>query len=131
MTYDLELPCHPDSVGQARDAAGRLDGELSARRMGDLRLLVSEVVTNAIRHAGLQTGDTIRVSFRLDEARLRVEVTDPGRGFEPAPRRPDLAHGGGWGLYLVERLASRWGVAQGTAHVWFEIPGRRTAVGAG
>jgi anti-sigma regulatory factor (Ser/Thr protein kinase) len=125
VTFDLELPCEPDSVGRARDAVGRFQPELSARRMGDLRLLVSEVVTNAVRHAGLSRGDMIRLRFATVEGRLRVEVADPGPGFEPTPRDPDLARPGGWGLYLVERLAERWGVdTNGRTLVWFELARR-------
>ena len=122
MNFELELPCVPDSVGRARDAVARLEPEMSARRMGDLRLLVSEVVTNAVRHAGLGPQERIVVRFDKSSARLRVEVTDRGGGFEPGPREPDLMRAGGWGLYLVERLAQRWGVdnAAGTV-VWFEL----------
>jgi anti-sigma regulatory factor (Ser/Thr protein kinase) len=122
MTVELELPCIPDSVGRARDAAGRFDRHLSDRRLGDLRLLVSELVTNAIRHAGLRAQDVIRVHLSIAGAHLRVEVWDPGAGFEPGTPDPDLTDPGGWGLYLVDQLAARWGVESGEQTlVWFEL----------
>ena len=122
MTVELELPCIPDSVGRARDAAGRFYRQLSDRRLGDLRLLVSEVVTNAIRHAGLRAEDVIRVHLRVAGTHLRVEVWDPGSGFEPDRPKPDLTDPGGWGLYLVDQLAARWGVESGEQTlVWFEL----------
>ena len=122
MNFELQLPCDPDSVGRARDAVGQLESELSARRMGDLRLLVSEVVTNSIRHAGMQASDVIRLRFSTSGGSLRVEVADNGKGFEPEPRGPDLSRPGGWGLYLVEQLAERWGVETGARTlVWFEL----------
>ena len=122
MTFELELPCEPDSVGRARDAVAQLEPEMSARRLGDVRLLVSEVVTNAVRHAGLDPHDHIVLRFDKSSDSLRVEVADRGDGFDPGPRQPDLMRAGGWGLYLVEQLAERWGVdsAAGTV-VWFEL----------
>jgi anti-sigma regulatory factor (Ser/Thr protein kinase) len=123
LNLDLDLPCVPDSVGRARDAVGQLEAELSDRRLGDVRLLVSEVVTNAVRHAGLTSDDVIRLRFLTGDGQLRVEVTDPGSGFEPRKRDPDLNRPGGWGLYLVEQLAERWGVeTSGRTLVWFELP---------
>jgi signal transduction histidine kinase len=89
------------------------------------RLLLSEVVTNAVRHGD---GDAVRVL--LDAApgeALRCEVVDGGRGFVPKARdKPALAEGG-WGLHLVATLARRWGVGEGNAHVWFELPAGRPA----
>lgn len=122
MRVQLDLPCRPDSIGRARDCVGELSGELSGRRLGDLRLLVSEVVTNAVRHAGLEPTDTIRLSMVVKGGLVRVEVGDRGRGFAPRPRDPDIRTPGGWGLYLVEELAERWGVrSAGGALVWFEL----------
>jgi anti-sigma regulatory factor (Ser/Thr protein kinase) len=84
---------------------------------------VSEVVTNAVRHAGLRAGDRIRLVGRLGDRAMRVEVHDPGRGFEPRPPRPDPARASGWGLFLVAELADRWGVERGNpgTSVWFEV----------
>jgi anti-sigma regulatory factor (Ser/Thr protein kinase) len=118
----LELAGHPDSVARARHALGELVDTLSERRLDDVRLLVSELVTNAIRHARTEPDATVRLLVETSDGRLRVEVHDHGAGFEPAPRDPDPTRAGGWGLYLVEQLADRWGVdaADGT-RVWFEL----------
>ncbi len=53
--------------------------------------------------------------------RLLVELVDEGSGFERVLRRKDFAQIGGWGLDIVDDVASRWGVHEGTTHVWFEL----------
>jgi anti-sigma regulatory factor (Ser/Thr protein kinase) len=119
---ELELAGTPDSVAEARRALGGLATGIAADRLGDVRLLVSELVTNAVRHAGVSAGEMILLSIALDDARLRVEVQDSGGGFTPAVQEPDPARASGWGLYLVEELADRWGVERGAAtRVWFEL----------
>lgn len=122
MQLKLELAGHPDSVGQARHALQELEATLPERRLDDVRLLVSELVTNAIRHAHAGPGATVRLIVQADADRLRVEVHDHGGGFSPSVPDPDPTRAGGWGLYLVEQLADRWGVdgANGT-RVWFEL----------
>ena len=81
-------------------------------------LLTSELVTNAVRHAGT------RVIVRLDtrDHRLRVEVVDAVER-RPQPRHADLLAEGGRGLELVDALAADWGVdgGPGGKSVWFEL----------
>jgi anti-sigma regulatory factor (Ser/Thr protein kinase) len=121
---DIEIPRDPSAGRRARRliedlASGRLDaGELSRAK-----LLVSELVNNAVVHG--QGTITFRVD--LNEDRLLVEVIDEGSGFERAVREQDDGRLGGRGLKLVEAESSRWGVHEGTTHVWFEIerPGPR------
>jgi anti-sigma regulatory factor (Ser/Thr protein kinase) len=85
-----------------------------------LRLLVSELVTNAIRHVSRST-QPVELDARITDAAIRVEVRDGGTGFEPGTPRPRGAEGG-FGLFLVERMASRWGVeTQDGTRVWFEL----------
>jgi anti-sigma regulatory factor (Ser/Thr protein kinase) len=87
-----------------------------------VQLLVSELVTNAVRHAGLGPKDVIRLVVELRRRALRVEVHDPGGGFEPGPPSPDPSRPSGWGLYLVNELADRWGVdSKRRTQVWFEL----------
>ena len=92
---------------------------------GALRLLVSELVTNSVRHAAA-SHSPVGLAVRIATGTIRVEVRDGGTGFEPGtptPRAGDDAAGyGGYGLFLVERMASRWGVERddGTL-VWFEL----------
>ena len=88
----------------------------------DATLLVSELVTNAVRHALGSGTPEVELRIRSEPGRIRVVVSDPGGGFEPAPRQPTAGEGSGWGLYLVDRIADRWGVlSKDRNEVWFEI----------
>ena len=122
MTFELELPRGLDSAAVARHAIDGLDGRLPGDQLGDVRLLVSELVTNALRHAELEEHHAIRLAVTVSDAAVRVEVSDPGAGFEPGAAPTDPERTAGWGLFLVETLADRWGVdAQGGTRVWFEL----------
>ncbi len=106
-----------------REVAEMLRHRLGEQDRHDLEVLVSEIVTNAVRHGHAGPDDRIIVHVAMSRDVLRVEVCDQGPGFTPpaAPRtRPD---GGGNGLMLIDRLSSAWGVAgdDGTC-VWFERP---------
>lgn len=87
-----------------------------------LALLTSELVTNAVSHAGMAGGQVILVRLS-DGDRLRVEVLDEGPGFQRPNRWLDTEASSGWGLQLVERLAAAWGVEteNGRNLVWFEL----------
>ena len=123
MTFQLELPRALESAATARQAVGELSGDLPEEVLGDVRLLVSELVTNALRHAGLNETDRIELAVGVTDAAVRVEVTDHGRGFDPkaVPSDPEVAEG--WGLYLVATLSDRWGAESndGATRVWFEL----------
>ncbi len=111
-----------DSAAEARHALSPLADRLPAERLNDIRLLVSELVTNAIRHAELDAAESIRLTLEETGGSLRVEVSDPGRGFDWTGRDRPADEGGGWGLYLVETLADRWGVDRDeVTTVWFEL----------
>jgi len=95
---------------------------LPRRRVDDLLLLVSELVTNSVRHAGMGADDTIEVVVEISGAVVKVEVTDRGPGFTGQAGRPSLDDPSGWGLHLVELLSDAWGVELGPPTVtWFEI----------
>src|SRR3954452_1874599 len=85
------------------------------------RLLVSEIVTNSVRHAHVQPPDWIGFDVELSPDALRVQVADRGPGFRPHPRRPPPEQVAGRGLFLVDRLADRWGTSDGGRCVWFEL----------
>jgi anti-sigma regulatory factor (Ser/Thr protein kinase) len=92
-------------------------------KLEDVRLVVSELVTNGILHAGISPDDQISLSVAVTAGSMRGRVCDPGSGFEadsePRPR-PSLK--GGRGLPIVERISDRWGVERNSrACVWFEI----------
>jgi serine/threonine-protein kinase RsbW len=94
---------------------------VNAAVLAHARLLVSELVTNSIRHARMKSGDHVVLRAELGE-RLRVEVCDPGAGGRIARRAPDLTGAGGFGLELVERIAASWGVRRNhRTCVWFEL----------
>ena len=124
----LEVELARDSVapGDARRVLRNLCADhVEDDLLVDAELLVSELVTNALRHG---RGD-ISLCARVDEDRLRVEVIDAGGGFTHDLRRSGFDRIGGWGLDIVDVVSSRWGVHGGTAHVWFELarPGPRLA----
>jgi len=122
MTFDVELPSNPTAPAQARGALDQIAGRITPQRMRDVRLLVSELVTNAIRHAGLSENNVIRLVVVTGDRALRIEVCDPGRGFEISEPEPDPARPSGWGLYLVRELSDRWGVERNReTRVWFEL----------
>jgi anti-sigma regulatory factor (Ser/Thr protein kinase) len=127
VRLERELAVTPEAAAQARHALDGLGDDLSGR-MRDVRLLVSELVTNAVRHANLDDGDVIVLVLDLAEDALRVEVHDPGGGFVPTAPSPDPARPSGWGLYLVAELADRWGVdSDESTLVWFELDRRAAA----
>jgi anti-sigma regulatory factor (Ser/Thr protein kinase) len=117
------VPAVPESIPRSREVLDGLLGELDESVLADLRLIVSELVTNSIRHAGLRTGDPIDLEVSVDESTIRLELRDRGRGFA-APATPlDHFRESGWGLFLVSQLADRWGVSTegGATTVWIEI----------
>jgi anti-sigma regulatory factor (Ser/Thr protein kinase) len=129
VTFQIELPRALESAATARQAVGELSDQLPEDLLGDVRLLVSELVTNALRHAGLDENDRIELAVGVTDSAVRVEVTDHGRGFDPEaiPTDPEVAQG--WGLYLVATLSDRWGAEShdGSTRVWFELDRSRAA----
>src|SRR2546428_219835 len=121
---NVEFDRGPTAVSAARNALMPLDDRLQADLLNDIRLLVSELVTNSVRHADGDGTGSVGLAIKLRTDRVRVEVTDAGAGFEPKPREPGQSQASGWGLYLVDRLADRWGVKRGDrTNVWFEMDG--------
>jgi len=119
----LHLTGGPEAAVTARRALGPLRSQLDGPTLESLRLLVTELVSNAVRHAGAPSVDLLVMVTR---PAVRVEVANSGPGFEPEGRRKNQNREGGWGLFLVERLADRWGVARDGActRVWFELERR-------
>ena len=114
MTF--ELPRDEHAPGVARAALGGFASALDRERYNATRLLVSELVTNAVKYGG---DGAVRLQVASEETRFRAEVIDEGSGFVAKEREPDQE--GGWGLPLVEELADRWGTFEGSTHVWFEL----------
>lgn len=125
---ELTLEPVPDSIPQARHTLDRLADAVEEPLLENLRLLVSEVVTNSIRHG--EGFDPIELRVSVSPLIVRVEVEDRGPGFEPRLTDEDGERNSGWGLLLVDRLAARWGVvANSTNTVWFELERRSPPVG--
>ena len=121
----LRIAGGPDAASAARRALDSLQRHLHTQLLDDIRLLVSELVTNSIRHAGVGPGETVELDVSVATDRVSVAVSDLGPGFEPSPEPADPGSGGGWGLYMVESVADRWGVERDRdCRVWFEIDRR-------
>jgi anti-sigma regulatory factor (Ser/Thr protein kinase) len=117
----LRLTGGPQAAAHARRALTRLRGDLDPPLVETLRLLLTELVSNSVKHAG---ADTLTIKIVVGRAAVLTEVTDEGPGFDPARTGTPRADQTGWGLFLVERLARRWGVATDAqaTRVWFELP---------
>jgi anti-sigma regulatory factor (Ser/Thr protein kinase) len=119
----MRLGSGPDAAAEARRAIAGLRADLDPPLMETLRLLVTELVTNSVRHTEC---DSLTLRVAIGRAAVLTEVTDEGPGFDAAleGELPD-AHDpdSGWGLFLVQRLARDWGVKEDGAskRVWFEL----------
>jgi anti-sigma regulatory factor (Ser/Thr protein kinase) len=120
---DLRLAPEPEVVTTARHALDRLANLLPAEKLEDVRLVVSELVTNSILHAELSPDQQISLTVTVTAGAVRGRVCDPGAGFEVRSEhcaRPVMS--GGWGLPIVETISDRWGIERNRhACVWFEI----------
>ena len=120
---EMALSRNVEAPGVARAAVAELCRDVGVN--GSLRqtlvLLVSEVVSNAVLHSSGPADASIGLTAAIGEEAVRVTVTDAGDGFTPGRRDPSRADGG-YGLYLVEKAATRWGVDPSpSTSVWFEI----------
>jgi anti-sigma regulatory factor (Ser/Thr protein kinase) len=108
--HDLSrsLRARPQAAAEARRAVATLALPAPTRQM--LALLVSELVTNSILHAGLATDDTIDLHINNGGPQVRVAVHDRGPGFTPPEPSVDPLHLGGQGLVIAAALAEAWGV---------------------
>jgi anti-sigma regulatory factor (Ser/Thr protein kinase) len=106
------LPYTPSSVAVARRhlVADLVSAGMYESVVGDAALVVSELLSNAIRHAAPLPGSTVRVAWTLHDDALRVAVSDAGGGPLPHVTQASPAAPGGRGLSIVETLSARWGV---------------------
>jgi anti-sigma regulatory factor (Ser/Thr protein kinase) len=113
----------------ARQALDGLNSQIDADLRDDIRLLVSEVVTNSVIHAQTQTPCQVVLDVWASDEVVRVAVTDRGPGFV-AVGPPRGGERSGWGLMMVDQLADRWGVElEDGTEVWFEFERRSGATG--
>lgn len=118
----VELPATREAPSLARQATdGALGSLLDELETELIEVLVSELVSNAVAHAGLGPGDAVVLHVAAAPERIRVEVCDGGDGFSRAELGKPRSGPGGYGLTMVDRGASRWGIStEDGACVWFE-----------
>jgi anti-sigma regulatory factor (Ser/Thr protein kinase) len=126
IAADVGAPC------AARQVVARYLGDrVSPSVFDNAQLLISELVTNSVRHSGAGAGEPLTIRVGLAQAWCRVEVEDPGHDGVIAARPPDPVQGSGMGLNLVQMLSERWGLErarEGGTRVWAQLS--RGAVGA-
>jgi len=116
----LELARDDSAPGAARQGLEAALQGFAYERGYYALLLISELVSNSVKYGG---SGPVRVEIEPTAGGVHVEVIDGGPGFTATPRDPDPDRVGGWGLVLVDQLASRWGKHPGSCCVWFEIDG--------
>ena len=136
LKLDLWFAIAAHAAAAVRSALQVISEHVDPGVLDDARLLATELVTNSVRHSGRGSESSIGLALRLTPDRLSVAVSDPGRGFRPEVGEPDPEQEGGRGLFIVDRLADRWGVGDapvsppragagsGTT-VWFELKAQR------
>ena len=120
---EYRLPCDVASISSARRLATDFaEDRLSDIKLEELVLMVSEVVTNAVRHGTPEADGNIGLRLEGDEDAVRVVVTDGGEDFAFEPGSDEDARNGHFGLLFVDRLADRWGLSlDGKTAVWLEV----------
>lgn len=116
----MRLGSGPEAALQARRAVSKLHADLDPQLMETLRLLVTELVTNSVRHT---SADSLVLRVAIGKSVVLAEVSDDGPGFDADTAERAGDRDTGWGLFLVERLAQSWGVSHDgpTNRVWFEL----------
>jgi anti-sigma regulatory factor (Ser/Thr protein kinase) len=117
----VDVPCDADAARAVRAALIRMDWREGVN--SDVLILASELVNNAVLHSGGAREDILAVRATLSVDRLTFSVRDPGLSGQDAQARPDGdSDTGGWGLRIVDQLASRWGSHRdGGYRVWAEM----------
>jgi anti-sigma regulatory factor (Ser/Thr protein kinase) len=122
MDLNVNLPVDVHAPARARHALDDVRERVPPEVLERFRVAVSELVTNAIQHAGLSATDQVQLIVQLTNDRIRVEVSNPGPSFTAEVHRPAPTSESGRGLLLVQRSADRWGVTPGDGvGQWFEI----------
>jgi anti-sigma regulatory factor (Ser/Thr protein kinase) len=124
-SFRLELPRDARAPAVARAAVSALcdEPDFIPSQCQTLMLLVSEVASNAVLHSTGPADAPILLAATAADKVIRIAVSDAGLQFSRATPRDAVRGEGGYGLYLVNKAASRWGVdGRGGTRVWFELP---------
>jgi len=116
----MRLGSGPEAAAEARKAIASLRADLDPPLMEMLRLLVTELVTNSVRHTD---ADALTLRVAIGHSAVLTEVADDGPSFDPDALGQPGGDDCGWGLFLVRRLAENWGVIEDgdSKRVWFEL----------
>jgi len=113
----VELLVSPRAPSQARRWVMERGSALPRGQLDLLLLLVSELVTNSVRHSGAVPGERVQIAVERRDGTIHVDVQDNGPGFDRHGLTP-----GPHGLQVVESAADRWGIERsGPTTVWFEF----------
>jgi anti-sigma regulatory factor (Ser/Thr protein kinase) len=114
-----DIPNSPHAAAEARRLVESVAEEIPARVLDDIRLVVSEIVSNSYKHAGNPPGHPIEVELERRRDRVRLTVIDRSI-FDPTPESSRELHEVKWGLLLVDRIADDWGrISEGG--IWAEF----------
>ena len=131
FSVEADVAGGPQAAYRARTLMREeLDGRVPPHVLPDIALLLTELVANGVRHGGADEREELHLRFEARPPALRVEVANPDKSPNAVGlRRPDMAGGGGLGLHIVQRVASRWGVREDPrTAVWFELDCDRNAL---
>jgi two-component sensor histidine kinase len=126
----LSLPPSISAPGITRERVAELRATVPEETVNDLSLLCTELVTNAVKYAGLIGDEMIRVDVHSNPSRVEVRIRYPDHNeFDPTLAGDDPGETSGWRLLLVDQLADRWRMVRtnGDVEVWFQIRPSSTA----
>jgi anti-sigma regulatory factor (Ser/Thr protein kinase) len=120
VSGERDIPNGVSAAAQARElVADALSSQVPESVLNDVRIVVSELVTNSFEHAGNPPGHPIKVTLDLSQDRVRIAVIDRSI-FDPTPETPEELSDARWGLVIVDRIADGWGrLSEGG--IWAEI----------
>jgi anti-sigma regulatory factor (Ser/Thr protein kinase) len=119
VSHTLTIPLSVEAPRQARRSFDRYTATIDEALLDDLRLLSSEIVTNAVQHSGCRQDEPLRIEVATARDLIRVEVIDGGKRTKPVRPRSQTPPSG---LQYVELLSDRWSsFASASFCVWLEI----------